>query len=187
MKIIILGAGQVGASLAENLVGENNDITVVDSSNTQLQALQDRFDLRVVQGNASSPRTLGDAGAADADMLIAVTNSDEVNMVACQIAFTLFNVPKKIARIRSQSIVKHQKELFNSNAFPIDHIIAPEKLVSDYIYQLIEHPGALQVANFADGKVGLVAIKAYYGGSLVGNAISTLKGRLYRSKFSAAS
>lgn len=175
MKIIILGAGQVGASLAENLVGENNDITIVDSSQTQLQVLQDRFDLRVVQGSASSPRTLGDAGAADADMLIAVTNSDEVNMVACQIAFTLFNVPKKIARIRSQSIVDHQQELFNSDAFPIDHIIAPEKLVSDYIYQLIEHPGALQVANFADGKVGLVAIKAYYGGSLVGNAISTLK------------
>ncbi len=175
MKIIILGAGQVGASLAENLVGENNDITVVDLSSERLQELQDRFDLRVVQGSASSPRTLGEAGADDADMLIAVTNSDEVNMVACQIAFTLFNVPKKIARIRSQSVVMHEKELFNSNAFPIDHIIAPEKLVSDYIMQLIEHPGALQVANFAGGRVGLVAIKAYYGGSLVGNAISTLK------------
>ncbi|GLS90439.1 Trk system potassium transport protein TrkA [Psychromonas marina] len=175
MKIIILGAGQVGASLAENLVGENNDITVVDSSNEQLQDLQDRFDLRVVQGNASSPRTLGEAGAADADMLIAVTNSDEINIVACQIAFTLFNVPKKIARIRSQSMVMFEEELFNSGAFPIDHIIAPEKLVSDYIFQLIEHPGALQVAHFAEGRVGLVAIRAYYGGSLVGNAISTLK------------
>ncbi|MCP4320431.1 MAG: Trk system potassium transporter TrkA [Alteromonadales bacterium] len=175
MKIIILGAGQVGASLAENLVGENNDITVVDSSHEQLQDLQDRFDLRVVQGNASSPRTLGEAGAEDADMLIAVTNSDEINIVACQIAFTLFNVPKKIARIRSQSMVMYEDKLFNSDAFPIDHIIAPEKLVSDYIYQLIEHPGALQVAHFAEGRVGLVAIKAYYGGSLVGNAISTLK------------
>ena len=175
MKIIILGAGQVGASLAENLVGENNDITVVDTSSERLQDLQDRFDLRVVQGSASSPNVLAEAGADDSDMLIAVTNSDEVNMVACQIAFTLFNVPKKIARIRSQSIVMQEEELFNSNAFPIDHIIAPEKLVSDYIVQLIEHPGALQVASFADGKVGLVAIKAYYGGSLVGNAISALK------------
>ncbi|MBB1272724.1 MULTISPECIES: Trk system potassium transporter TrkA [Psychromonas] len=175
MKIIILGAGQVGASLAENLVGENNDITVVDENHEALQELQDRFDLRVVQGSASSPHTLGDAGAIDADMLIAVTNSDEVNMVACQIAFTLFNVPKKIARIRSQSVVMHEKELFNKDAFPIDHIIAPEKLVSDYITQLIEYPGALQVANFANGKVGLVAIRAYYGGSLVGNAISALK------------
>lgn len=175
MKIIILGAGQVGASLAENLVGENNDITVVDSSNEQLQDLQDRFDLRVVQGSASSPRTLGEAGAADADMLIAVTNSDEINIVACQIAFTLFNVPKKIARIRSQSMIMFEDELFNSGAFPIDHIIAPEKLVSDYIFQLIEHPGALQVAHFAEGRVGLVAIRAYYGGSLVGNALSTLK------------
>ncbi len=175
MKIIILGAGQVGASLAENLVGENNDITVIDLSGERLQALQDRFDLRVVQGSASSPDILGEAGADDSDMLIAVTNSDEVNMVACQIAFTLFNVPKKIARIRSQSIVMREKELFNSDAFPIDHIIAPEKLVSDYIVQLIEHPGALQVASFADGKVGLVAIKAYYGGALVGNALSALK------------
>lgn len=175
MKIIILGAGQVGASLAENLVGENNDITVVDENHESLQELQDRFDLRVVQGSASSPNTLGEAGAIDADMLIAVTNSDEVNMVACQIAFTLFNVPKKIARIRSQSVVMHENELFNKDAFPIDHIIAPEKLVSDYIAKLIEYPGALQVANFANGKVGLVAIRAYYGGSLVGNAISALK------------
>jgi len=175
MKIIILGAGQVGASLAENLVGENNDITVIDENHEALQELQDRFDLRVVHGSASSPHVLGEAGAADADMLIAVTNSDEVNMVACQIAYTLYNVPKKIARIRSQSVVMHEEELFNKDAFPIDHIIAPEKLVSDYIAQLIEYPGALQVANFANGKVGLVAIRAYYGGSLVGNAISALK------------
>ena len=175
MKIIILGAGQVGGSLAENLVGENNDITVVDTSSERLQELQDRFDLRVVLGSASSPDTLAEAGADDSDMLIAVTNSDEVNMVACQIAFTLFNVPKKIARIRSQTVVMREQELFNSDAFPIDHVIAPEKLVSDYIVQLIEHPGALQVASFADGKVGLVAIKAYYGGSLVGNALSALK------------
>ncbi|MGJ8582158.1 MAG: Trk system potassium transporter TrkA [Psychromonas sp.] len=175
MKIIILGAGQVGASLAENLVGENNDITVVDENHDALQELQDRFDLRVIQGSASCPTTLGNAGAVDADMLIAVTNSDEINMVACQIAFTLFNVPKKIARIRSQTVVMHEQELFNKDAFPIDHIIAPEKLVSDYIAQLIEYPGALQVANFANGKVGLVAIRAYYGGSLVGNAISALK------------
>jgi trk system potassium uptake protein len=175
MKIIILGAGQVGASLAENLVGENNDITVIDLSSDNLQELQDRFDLRVIQGSASSPATLAEAGAADADMLIAVTNSDEINMVACQIAFTLFNVPKKIARIRSQSYIQFEKELFESGAFPIDHVIAPEKLVSDYITQLIDYPGALQVANFADGKVNLMAIKAYYGGSLVGNAISTLK------------
>ncbi|MCK5818966.1 MAG: Trk system potassium transporter TrkA [Psychromonas sp.] len=175
MKIIILGAGQVGASLAENLVGENNDITIIDISNERLQNLQDRFDLRVVQGHASSPKTLGEAGAADSDMLIAVTNSDEVNMIACQIAFTLYNIPKKIARIRSQSVVMYEKELFQTGALPIDHIIAPEKLVSDYIHQLIQNPGALQVAHFAEGRVGLVAIKAYYGGALVGNALSSLK------------
>ena len=113
MKIIILGAGQVGSSLAENLVYEHNDITVIDSNHEALQELQDRFDLRVVHGNASNPQVLGSAGAADADMLIAVTNSDEVNMAACQMAFTLFNVPKKIARIRSRDIILHENELFN--------------------------------------------------------------------------
>lgn len=101
MKIIILGAGQVGGTLAENLVGENNDITVVDTNSGRLRQLQDKFDLRVVQGHGSHPRVLREAGAEDADMLVAVTNSDETNMVACQIAYSLFNTPNRIARIRA--------------------------------------------------------------------------------------
>ena len=98
MKIIILGAGQVGGTLAENLVGENNDITIVDTNGDRLRGLQDKFDLRVVQGHGSHPRVLREAGADDADMLVAVTSSDETNMVACQVAYSLFNTPNRIAR-----------------------------------------------------------------------------------------
>ncbi|MBW7984997.1 Trk system potassium transporter TrkA [Enterobacillus tribolii] len=175
MKIIILGAGQVGGTLAENLVGENNDITLVDTNGARLRQLQDQFDLRVVQGHGSHPRVLRDAGADDADMLVAVTSSDETNMVACQVAYTLFNTPNRIARIRATDYLREEDRLFNAEAVPIDHLISPEKLVTDYVYRLIEYPGALQVVNFAEGKVSLAAVKAYYGGPLVGNALSSLK------------
>lgn len=175
MKIIILGAGQVGGTLAENLVGENNDITIVDQDDESLRDLQDKFDLRVVQGHAAHPHVLRQAGAEDADMLVAVTNADETNMAACQIAYSLFNTPNKIARIRSAALLKEKDRLFNNDNVPIDHLIAPEQLVTDYIKRLIDYPGALQVVDFAEGKVGLVGLKAYYGGPLVGNALAALK------------
>ncbi|EIB1379857.1 TPA: Trk system potassium transporter TrkA [Escherichia coli] len=175
MKIIILGAGQVGGTLAENLVGENNDITVVDTNGERLRTLQDKFDLRVVQGHGSHPRVLREAGADDADMLVAVTSSDETNMVACQVAYSLFNTPNRIARIRSPDYVRDADKLFHSDAVPIDHLIAPEQLVIDNIYRLIEYPGALQVVNFAEDKVSLAVVKAYYGGPLIGNALSTMR------------
>ncbi|WP_219410462.1 Trk system potassium transporter TrkA [Proteus terrae] len=175
MKIIILGAGQVGGTLAENLVGENNDITVVDTNADRLRQLQDKFDLRVVNGHGSHPRILREAGAEDADMLVAVTNSDETNMIACQVAYTLFNTPNKVARIRASEFVREADKLFLPEAIPIDYLISPEHLVIDYVYKLIQYPGALQVVNFADGQVSIVAVKAYYGGSLVGNALSTLR------------
>ncbi|MBS0971512.1 Trk system potassium transporter TrkA [Chimaeribacter arupi] len=175
MKIIILGAGQVGGTLAENLVGENNDITVVDTNAAHLRQLQDKFDLRVVQGHGSHPRVLREAGAGDADMLVAVTNSDETNMIACQIAYSLFNTPNRIARIRSADYIRESEKLFNAEAVPIDHLISPEQLVIEYIYKLIEYPGALQVVNFAEGKVSIAAVKAYYGGPLVGNALSSMR------------
>lgn len=118
MKIIILGAGQVGGTLAENLVGENNDITVVDTDATRLRQLQDKFDLRVVNGHGSHPRVLREAGAEDADMLVAVTNSDETNMIACQVAYTLFNTPNKVARIRASEFVREADKLFTrSNSY----------------------------------------------------------------------
>lgn len=175
MKIIILGAGQVGGTLAENLVGENNDITVVDTDSGRLRQLQDKFDLRVVQGHGSHPRVLRETGAEDADMLVAVTNSDETNMIACQIAYSLFNTPNRIARIRAPEYIRESEKLFLPEAVPIDHLISPEQLVIDYIYKLIEYPGALQVVNFAEGKVSIAAVKAYYGGPLVGNALSSMR------------
>ncbi|WP_340611955.1 Trk system potassium transporter TrkA [Xenorhabdus bharatensis] len=175
MKIIILGAGQVGGTLAENLVDENNDITVVDTDTDRLRQLQDKFDLRVVNGYGSHPRVLREAGAEDADMLVAVTNSDETNMIACQIAYSLFNTPNKVARIRSSEYIRESEKLFKPGDIPIDYLISPEQLVIDYIYKLIQYPGALQVVNFSEGRVSIVAVKAYYGGSLVGNALSSLR------------
>jgi trk system potassium uptake protein TrkA len=175
MKIIILGAGQVGATLAENLVGEKNEITVIDSDADTLRNLQDRLDLQVVHGVGSHPDVLKKAGAEDADMLIAVTNSDESNMMACQVAYTLFKTPTKIARVRSEQYIIYQEQLFKHQDIPVDHLIAPEQLVTKAIKRLIDYPGALQVVEFSDGRASLVAVKAYYGGLLVGHALSTLK------------
>jgi len=174
MKIIILGAGQVGASLAENLANEANDITIIDTDNGRLRELQDRLDIRTVDGKASHPSILKQAGAQDADMLIAVTNSDEVNMIACQIGQTLFNIPTKIARVREHDYLQ-QENLFNRENLPIDVLISPEKLVTEHIKRMIQYPGALQVLDFAEGKAQLVAVKAYYGGPLVGREISYLR------------
>jgi trk system potassium uptake protein TrkA len=174
MKIIILGAGQVGSSVAEVLAKEANDITVVDLDVDKLQELQDRLDIRTVIGQASHPEVLGRAGAEDADMIIAVTDRDETNMVACQVAYTLFHTPTKIARVRAVEYLSHP-QLFTQEAMPVDVLISPEQLVTDYVQRLIEYPGALQVLDFADGKVQLVAVRAYYGGPLVGHELKTLR------------
>lgn len=177
MKIIILGAGQVGGSLAENLASEANDITVVDKDLSRLRELQDRLDIRTVHGPASYPSTLREAGADDADMLIAVTNSDEVNMVACQVAQTLFKTPTKISRVRASSYL-NKKALFSPDAFPVDVLISPEQTVTQYISRLIDNPGALQVLEFSDGLVRLVGIKAATGGPLVGQELAYLRQHL---------
>jgi trk system potassium uptake protein TrkA len=175
MKIIIIGAGQVGGTLAENLVGEQNDITIIDTNQENLRELQDKMDLQVVTGHGSHPDVLTKAGAEDADMVIAVTNDDSTNMIACQICYSLFRTTRKIARIRSEQILKFGEQLFHNKHIPVDHVIAPEQLVTRDIARLIDYPGALQVLEFAGGKVSLVAVKAYYGGLLVGHALSTLK------------
>ncbi len=174
MKIIILGAGQVGASVASNLASEANDITVIDDNAGVLQDLQDRLDIRTVVGHASHPDVLMQAGADDAEMIIAVTRNDETNMIACQVAYTLFSTPTKIARVRSVDYLK-QPRLFAQDAMPVDVIISPEQLVTEYIERLIEYPGALQVLDFAGGRVQLVAVHAYYGGPLVGHELRDLK------------
>lgn len=177
MKIIILGAGQVGTSVAESLVSEANDITVVDNDAERLNALQERLDLRVVTGNAASPSILNAAGAQDADLLIAVTQSDQTNLCACRIAKTLFNVPTRIARLRAADYVDYPELLSDAN-FAVDHSICPEQIVTDYIRKLIEFPEALQVLEFADGMVTMIAVKAFEGGLLVGKPLKTIPLRL---------
>lgn len=170
MKIIILGAGQVGGSLALSLANESNDITLVDTDSKRLYELQDRADLQTITGHASYPTVLAQAGARDADMIVALTNSDETNMVACQVAYTLFHTPTKIARVRTADYLEF-KGLFIQEALRIDVLISPEMLVSNYVQNLIEHPGALQVLNFAEGKVKLIALSLYDNSQYVGKRV----------------
>lgn len=175
MKILILGAGQVGSSAAEHLSREeSNDVTVVDTRTDILRELQDRLDIRTISGHASHPDVLKRAGAEDADIVIALTDSDETNMLACQISSTIFNIETKVARIRSAAYIR-TKGLFNLEAIPVDVCLSPEQLVCEHIEQLIHYPGALQVLEFANGEVRLVAAKVNKDGSLVGQKISTLK------------
>ncbi len=177
MKILILGAGQVGSTVAESLVGEANDITVVDTDASKLRLLQDRLDLRTLVGNASHPSVLKQAGIEDADMLLAVTQSDEVNMVACKLAASLYNTPTRIARIRATDYLEHP-EIFRRENFCVDFSICPEQILTDYICKLIEFPEALQVLEFADGQVSLVAVCVLKGDPLVGNALRNLRAHM---------
>ncbi|NJO12562.1 MAG: Trk system potassium transporter TrkA, partial [Gammaproteobacteria bacterium] len=175
MKIIILGAGQVGRTAAYHLSREEaNEVTVVDTNEEALRDLQDRLDIRTVSGNAASPSVLEAAGVADADILIALTSSDEVNMLACEVAYVLFRTPTKIARIRSADYYGREG-LFGETGLSVDTWISPEQLVTDYIARLIRHPGALQVLDFADGRVRLVGVRALRGGLLVGQQLRTLR------------
>jgi len=177
MKIIILGAGQVGGSVAESLVSEQNDITVVDVEPTRLRALQDRLDLRTVTGSASHPSVLMEAGIDDADLLIAVTQSDETNLVACKLAARMFNVPRRIARIRATDFLNDPKVL-GPDGFDVDLSICPEQVLTDYIAKLVEFPEALQVLDFAGGQVSLVAVRAYQGGPMVGRPVKEIRGHI---------
>ena len=175
MKILILGAGQVGSSAAYHLSREEaNEVTVVDIRPDVLRDLQDRLDIRTVVGHCAHPDVLERAGASDADIVVALTDSDETNMVACQVAYTAFRTPTKISRIRSADYMNADK-LFTQDAIPIDVRISPEQLVCTFIEQLIHYPGSSQVLDFADGRVRLVGAKADREGLLVGQRIATLK------------
>jgi trk system potassium uptake protein TrkA len=174
MKIIILGAGQVGASSADVLSGEANDVTLVDIDANQLRQLQDRLDIRTVAGNAAYPDVLSRAGAEDADLLLAVTNSDEINMVACTIASTMFDTPTKMARIRAPEYLAY-REIFDGDAFPIDVLISPEQILTNHIMRLVEYPSAIQVLDFAGGRIQLAGVRAVEGGPMVGHPLSELK------------
>jgi len=166
MKILILGAGRVGESVAESLVSERNDITVIDTDPARLRSLQDRLDLRGVVGNGIQPSVLREAGIEDADMIIACAPMDETNLVVCKVAHDLFNVPTTIARVRSPEFV-NGSPLLGKSGFAVDQTICPEASVTNYIRKLIEYPEALQVLEFAHGLVSLIAVRAVAGGPLV--------------------
>ncbi len=187
MKIIILGAGQVGRTAAYHLAREEaNDVTVVDKNGVLLRDLQDRLDLRTVEGNGAYPSVLERAGAASADMVIALTNSDETNMVACQIAWSRFKVETKIARIRALDYTTSQGLFFDTDqppsepgvGFAVDVYISPEEVVTRHIERLIRYSGALQVLDFADGRVRLVGLRAVRGGLLVGQQLRNIRDHL---------
>ena len=174
MNILILGAGQVGTTAAYSLAREEaNEVTIVDRDPEVLREIQDRLDVRTVVGHAAHPEVLERAGARDADMVIALTDSDEINMVACEVASHLFNTPMRIARIRAAEYMSRQ-ELFSPEAVAVDVTISPEELVTAHIEELIHFPGALQVLEFANGKVRLVAALAHEGGALVDQPLREL-------------
>jgi trk system potassium uptake protein TrkA len=173
MNIIILGAGRVGESVAESLVSEKNDITVVDTDPQRLRELEDRLDLRGVPGNGIQPSVLEAAGARDADMLIACAPLDETNLVCCKVAHDVFGIPKTIARMRSPEF-PNDGPLMGAQGFAVNQVICPEESITRYIRKLIEYPEALQVLEFADGAVSLIAVRAVSGGPMVRHIISEL-------------
>ncbi len=181
MNIIILGAGRVGESVAESLVSEQNDITVVDMDPARLRALEDKLDLRGVVGNGIQPSVLRNAGAKDADMVIACAAQDETNLVVCKVAHDVFNVPTTIARLRSPEFTEGEdEELLSRSSFSVSQVICPEESVTRYIHQLISYPEALQVLEFAEGRASLIAVRASHGGALVGHTIGEFRERFTR-------
>jgi trk system potassium uptake protein len=173
MNIVILGAGRVGESVAESLLSEKNDITVIDTDPVRLRELQDRLDLRGVVGNGIQPSVLREAGIEDADMLIACAPADETNLVCCKVAHDIFNVPTAIARIRSPEF-ENGAPILDKAGFAVDQVICPEQSVTAYIRKLIEYPEALQVLEFAHGLVSLIAVRAVAGGPLVQHSLSEI-------------
>jgi len=160
MKVIVCGAGQVGSNIARQLARENNDVTLIDQSPELVRKISDELDVQAMVGHASHPDILESAGAYDADMIIAVTYSDEINMVACQIAHSIFNIPKKVARIRAQQYTDPiWAHLFSRENLPIDVIISPENEVAKAIERRLKVPGAFDSVSFADGKVQVIGVR----------------------------
>jgi trk system potassium uptake protein TrkA len=174
MNILILGAGRVGESVAESLASEANDITVIDTDPARLAALQDRLDLKGVAGNGIQPSVLREAGIDDADLFIACAPMDETNLVACKVAHHMFNVPTTIARIRSPEFQDDAPLTTEREGFAVDQVICPEESVTRTIRKLVEYPEALQVLEFADGLVSLIAVRAVAGGPLVQHSLAEI-------------
>ena len=182
MKILILGAGQVGSTLAKCLCTDSyNDITIIDQKEEKIKPLQKNLDIKTVVGHGAYPSVLEKAGIKNMDMVIAVMKSDESNMVACRMAYTLYNVEKKVARIRTTEYL-HRPELFSHSAVPIDFLITPENLITKYIKGIVDHPGAAKVFEFENGLVQLVETRAYFGTPIVNKPISELQNHLPHAK-----
>lgn len=174
MNILIIGAGRVGTSVAEHLVSERNDITVIDTDPQRLRDLQERLDLRGVCGNAIQPSVLREAGAEDCDLLVACAPQDETNLTVCKVAHDLFNVTTSIARLRSPEFVEGAPLLAREGGFAVDHVICPEQSVTTYIRKLVEYPEALRVIEFAGGRVTLAGVRAGAGSRLVGHRLDEI-------------
>ena len=174
MRILILGAGRVGESVAESLVSEQNDITVIDPDPERLRSLEERLDLRGVPGNGIQPSVLKSAGIQDADLFIACASLDETNLAACKVAKSQFGVQTTIARLRSEEF-EEGSELLSAQGFGVDHVICPEESVMQTVHQLIEYPEALQILKFSEGLAYLIAVRAEYGGLLVNHTIGEFK------------
>ena len=159
MNIIICGAGRVGFTIAKQLSEQGHSITVIDQSSEDIQKIDEALDVKAIVGKATYPSILEKANATEADMIIAVTRNDEINMVICQIAFSIFNIPKKIARIRSQDYLNPKfTRVYNKENLPIDVIISPEIEIARSIQRKLEAPGALDSVPFADNKIRLLEI-----------------------------
>lgn len=174
MRIIILGAGRVGESVAESLASEQNDITIVDPNPERLRDLEERLDLRGVPGNGIQPSVLRRAGAEDADLFIACASMDETNLVACKVAHEVFGIQTTIARLRSPEF-EEGKEILSKSGFAVDHVICPEESVMRYIHQLIDYPEALQVLEFSQERAHLIAVRAAAGSKLVNHTIGEFR------------
>ncbi|HIE49079.1 MAG TPA: Trk system potassium transporter TrkA, partial [Gammaproteobacteria bacterium] len=180
MKIVILGAGAVGSTLA-SLLSEEHDIVIVDNNSSVLSHLEEEADLKTILGGCSYPNILVNADIANADMVVAVTGSDETNIVSCLIAKVLNSSIKTIARVREASYLRGKtKEAMNSGLIPIDIHVSPEQLITDQFQGLIDIPGSLQVLEFGDGLLNLVAVRAVKGGPMIGHEIGDLKKHMPR-------
>lgn len=185
MKIIICGAGQVGASIAKYLSMEDNDVTVIDSSPDLISKISDTLDVKAYVGYASHPTVLEEVGASNADMIIAVTKSDEVNMVACQVADSLFNVQTTIARIRNQNYLQPKwRQLYRSDNLPIDFIISPEHAVAEAVIQRLHVPGAVDTIPFADGKIRVVGIRCTNDCPMINMTLAKIQNKIIAEKIS---
>ena len=180
MKIIILGAGAVGRTLA-SLLSEDHDLVVVDQDTAQLHRLEEESDIQTLTGGASYPNILVNAGIMDADMVVAVTDSDETNIVSCMISKVLNKSVQTVARVREISYLKGKtKEAMDTGEIPVDIHISPEQLITEHIQGLIEIPGSLQVMEFGEGQLNLVAVRAVEGGPMIGHEIGDLKKHMPR-------